>query len=281
MSSPSAPSLRTAGERFWRVVLLASSGLVLAFLVAPIFAIVPLSVNDSQFLTYPMRGLTLHWYDELFRSERWGLSVKNSFFIGTLAALIATVLGTLAAIGLLRWGFRGKAMLTGILLSPMVVPIVIYGVGLSFFFAPLGLTSTYTGIILAHAALGSPFVLVTVTATLSTFDWAMVRAAQSLGAGGWTVFRKVMLPLIAPGVASGALFAFATSFDEVVTILLIGGPQHRTIPREMFSSIRESISPTIAAAATLMTATAIALLLTVEALKRRARRLRAGPQSAA
>lgn len=268
--------LQTRTERVWRMILLVSSGLVLAFLVAPSFAIVPLSVNDSQFLTYPMRGLTLRWYEDLFGSARWGLSVKNSFFIASAAAMLATFLGTLAAIGLQRASFRGKDLLNGMLLSPMVVPIVIYGVGLYFFFAPLGLTSTYTGIILAHAALGSPFVVVTVTATLSTFDWTMVRAAQSLGARPWTIFRKVMLPLIAPGVASGALFAFATSFDEVVTIILIGGP-HRTIPREMFSSIRESISPTIAAAATLMTATAVALLLTLEWLKRRSRRLKAMP----
>lgn len=270
-----ASQIRTPSERIWRVLLLVSAGLVLAFLVAPIFAIIPLSLNDSQFLTYPMRGLTLRWYEDLFGSARWGLSVKNSFFIATTAALLATALGTLAAIGLHRSAFRGKSLLTGLLLSPMVVPIVIYSVGLYFFFAPLGLTSTYTGIILAHAALGSPFVVVTVTATLSTFDWTMVRAAQSLGAAAGTIFRRVMLPLIAPGVASGALFAFATSFDEVITILLIGGPQHRTIPREMFSSIRESISPTIAAAATLMTATAVALLLTLEWLKRRSRRLKA------
>lgn len=264
---------RTPGERCWRLALFVGSGAVLLFLMAPILAVLPLSVNDSQFLSYPLRGFTWRWYDELMNSQRWGLSVRNSFFIGFTSALLATVLGTLAAIGLNIANFRGKAPLTAILLSPMIVPIVIYGVGLYLFFAPLGLTQTYTGLIMAHAALGAPFVVVTVSAVLANFDWRLVRAAQSLGAAPLTVFRRVMLPLLAPGVLSGALFAFAASFDEVVTVLLIGGPQHRTIPREMFSSLRENISPTIAAAAVLMLVTAVTLLLTVEWLKARTERL--------
>ncbi|HEX2885925.1 ABC transporter permease, partial [Vineibacter terrae] len=236
-------------------------------------AVLPLSLNDSQFLAYPLRGFTWRWYEELLGSARWGLSVRNSFFIGIMSALLATVLGTLAAIGLNVSDFRGKTALTAILLSPMVVPVVIYAVGLYLFFAPLGLTQTYTGLIMAHAALGAPFVVVTVSAVLASFDWRLVRAAQSLGANPFTVFRTIMLPLLAPGVFSGALFAFGTSFDEVVTLLLIGGPQHRTMPREMFSSLREDISPTIAAAAALMLVTAVLLLVTVEWLKARTARL--------
>ncbi|TWS96609.1 ABC transporter permease [Reyranella sp. CPCC 100927] len=268
---------RTTGERCWRLALFIGSGAVLLFLITPILAVVPLSFNDSQFLAYPVRGFTWRWYEELLTSQRWALSVRNSFVIGIAAALLASILGTLAAIGLNISDFRGKASLTAVLLSPMVVPVVIYAVGLYLFFAPLGLTQTYTGLIMAHAALGAPFVVVTVSAVLANFDWALVRAAQSLGAHPITVFRTIMLPLLTPGVLSGALFAFATSFDEVVTLLLIGGPQHRTMPREMFSRLREDISPTIAAAAALMLVTAVLLLITVEWLKARTARMTRSP----
>lgn len=270
---------RTTGERIWRIVHYVSCTLIFLFLLAPIFAILPLSFNDSAFLSYPLRGFTWNWYVDLFTSDRWSLSVKNSFFIASLASALATTLGVAAAIGLNIAEFRGKAVLMAVLLSPMIIPIVIYAVGLYLFYGPLGLNQTYTGLILAHAALGAPFVVVTVSAVLANFDWSLVRAAQSLGAAPLTVFRRVMLPLLAPGVFSGALFAFAASFDEVVTVLFVGGPQHRTIPREMFSGLRENISPTIASAATLMLVTAVLLLLTVEWLKERTARMSRAPAS--
>lgn len=182
----------------------------------------------------------------------------------------------MAAVGLARASFRGKGFVTGLVLSPLVVPIVIYAVGLYFFFAPLGLTQSYLGIILAHAALGSPFVVVTVGASLAGFDHNLMRAAASLGAPPLLAFRRVMLPLLLPGVATGALFAFASSFDEVVTVLFLAAPEQRTIPREMFSGLRESLSPIIAAASTVMVVTAMILLAAVEWLKRRAERLRSG-----
>jgi putative spermidine/putrescine transport system permease protein len=152
--------------------------------------------------------------------------------------------------------------------------LVITGVGLYFFFAPLGLSATYTGLILAHTALASPFVVITVSATLQGFDTNLSRASASLGANSVTTFFKVILPLIAPGVASGGLFAFATSFDEVVVVLMIAGPEQRTLPREMFSGIRENISPTITAVATVMILVSIVLLVLLEALRRRNERLR-------
>ncbi|MBL8573029.1 MAG: ABC transporter permease [Hyphomicrobiaceae bacterium] len=267
-----APSTLT--ERVARIALVVSAIAVLVFLVAPILAILPLSVNDSEFLTYPMRGWTTRWYESVFASEKWRLAVMNSFLIGIPATVIATVLGTLASIGLAMADFRGKAAISALILSPLVVPIVIVAVGLYFFFAPLGLTQTYTGLIVAHAALGAPFVVVTVSAALASFDRNLARAAASLGAPPVTVFRRVMLPILAPGVASGALFAFAASFDEVVTVMLLGAPHQRTIPREMFSGLRDSFNPTIAAVATLLTVLAVALLLVVEALRLRAERLK-------
>lgn len=265
---------RTPVEIVARILLVVSASAVLFFLMAPILAILPLSVNDSQFLTYPMRGLTTRWYEQVFTDPKWRLAVQNSFLIGLPATLIATVLGTLASVGLAMAEFRGKAALMTIILSPLVVPIVIVAVGLYFFFAPLGLTQTYTGLILAHAVLGAPFVVVTVSAALAGFDRNLARAGASLGAPPVLVFRRIMLPLIAPGVASGALFAFAASFDEVVTVMLLGAPHQRTIPREMFSGLRESISPSIAAVATILIAFAVALLLAVEWLRARSERLR-------
>jgi len=267
-------SARTRTERWAAVALRVFSIAVLVFLIAPILAILPLSVNDSQFLTYPMRGFTTEWYRAVFASDKWRLAVQNSFLIGVPATLLATVLGTLAAIGLSMADFRGKAALTALMLSPLVVPIVIVAVGLYFFFAPLGLTQTYTGLIVAHAALGAPFVVVTVGAALASFDRDLARAAAGLGAPPHTVFFRVMLPLLRPGVISGALFAFAVSFDEVVTVLLLGAPHQRTIPREMFSGLRDSFNPTIAAVATMLTLLAILLLLAVEWLRARGERLK-------
>jgi putative spermidine/putrescine transport system permease protein len=156
----------------------------------------------------------------------------------------------------------------------MIVPVVIVAVGFYFFFAPLGLTASYTGLIFAHTALGTPFVVITVAATLKGFDDNLARASASLGAAPVTTFFKVILPLIAPGVASGALFAFATSFDEVVVVLMVAGPEQRTLPREMFSGLRENISPTITAVATIMILVSVLMLASLELLRRRNERLR-------
>ncbi|WP_246505966.1 ABC transporter permease [Mesorhizobium silamurunense] len=244
-----------------------TSTLVLIFMVAPILAIMPLSLNDSQFLTYPIRAFTGRWYEELFTSPRWSLAIWNSFLIGISAAVIAVVLGTLAAIGLALSDFKGKRALSTLLISPMIVPVIVFGVGLALFLGPLGLVRNYGSIIAAHAALGTPFVLITVAASMSTFDRTLLRAAASLGASPVYAFYRVTMPIITPGLVSGFVFAFATSFDEVIIIILIGGPEHRTLPREMFSSLRENISPTIAAAATIMTIVAILIVGAIEVLK--------------
>jgi putative spermidine/putrescine transport system permease protein len=265
---------RTTSEKVWTTILWTSSVLVLFFLMAPIIAIMPLSFNGGQFLTYPLQGFSFQWYEEFFTSEVWMRSLRNSFIVGVSATLLATTLGTLASLGLVRATFRGKALIMGILLSPMIVPLVITAVGFYFFFAPLGLTASYTGMILAHTALATPFVVITVSATLQGFDMNLARAGASLGASPTRVFFAIILPLIAPGLASGALFAFATSFDEVVVVLFVAGPEQRTLPREMFSGIRENISPTITAVATILTVLSVGLLSALEALRRRGERLR-------
>lgn len=257
------------------------AGAVLFFLILPIFVIVPLSFNSQPFFTFTPEMLTfqadaysLRWYNEIIENPNWVLAIKNSFIIGIFATIVATVLGTTAAVGLASPEMPFKRSITALLLSPMIVPLIIIAAGMFFFYTRFGLVGTYPGLIIAHAALGVPFVIVTVTATLVGFDRSIYNAALSLGASPLRAFKDVVLPLIRPGVVSGALFAFVTSFDEVVLVLFLAGPDQRTIPRQMFSGLREQINPTILAVATLLVILSIGLLVALELLRRRSERLR-------
>ncbi|MDB5788416.1 ABC transporter permease [Caballeronia mineralivorans] len=256
-------------ERAWYFALRGLAVLTLLYLILPVLAIVPLSFSSSTFLVYPIPGWSLRWYENLIGSAEWRMAAKNSFIVAPSATVVATVLGTLAAIGLTKANFRGKALLMAVLISPMIVPVVVVGVGMYLFFAPLGLANTYIGLILAHASLGVPFVVTTVAATLQGFNYNLVRASLSLGANPVTTFFRITLPVIAPGVISGALFAFATSFDEVVVTLFLAGANQTTLPRQMFTGIRENISPTIAALATILIVFSTGLLLALEWLRGR------------
>ncbi len=255
---------------------LAFCSAVFLFLIAPILVIVPLSFNVEPYFTFTEGMLSLdpeayslRWYRTVAEDPEWLRALANSLVIGFAATALATALGTLAALGLSNPAMPGRSLAMSLLISPMVTPVIISAAGMFFFYSDLGLAQTYPGLILAHTALGTPFVVITVTATLSGFDPNLTRAAASLGAGPLRTFRRVQLPLIAPGVISGALFAFATSFDEVVTVLFIGGLDQRTIPRQMWAGIREQISPAILAVATLLIAFALLLMLVVEWLRRR------------
>jgi putative spermidine/putrescine transport system permease protein len=261
-------------ERIWYYAIRIFCVGVLLGLVLPIFVIIPISFTSDTMLSYPMPGLSLRWFIEFFNSVMWTLSMKNSFIIAFATTFLATALGTLAALGLTMADFPFKGVITGIMIMPMVVPIVISAVGIYFFYAWIGLTSTYIGMILAHTALATPFVVITVTATLQGFNRNQIRAGASLGASPATVFFKITLPQILPGVISGALFAFVTSFDEVIVALFIAGSEQYTLPRQMFAGIREKYNPTIAAVATMMIIVSILLLVTVELLRRRSERLR-------
>ncbi|WP_161958091.1 ABC transporter permease [Azospirillum palustre] len=272
MSANHSP--QTASQRFAWMATIVASTLVFIFLMAPILAIVPLSFSSSTYLTYPLPGLSLRWYEDFLGSARWMNALKNSVIIGVASSMLSMALGTLASLGLAQWKSKWKPLVLAIVLSPMVVPVVITAVGVYFFFAPLGLTGNYLGLILVHTALATPFVVITVSATLQSFDMTLAKAAASLGAPPLLTFRKVILPLILPGLASGALFAFATSFDEVVTVLFLAGPEQRTLPREMFSGIRENISPTITAVAVVLTVISVCMLSTLEILRRRNERLK-------
>jgi putative spermidine/putrescine transport system permease protein len=272
---------RTLGQQIAGIAQAGIAYAVLVFLVAPIAVIVPLSFSSGSFFHYPLPGFSLRWYEDFFTSPFWLFALKNSLFLGSVSASLATVLGTLAAIGLWRANFALRGVILAVLISPMVVPVVIVAVGAYFAFAPLHLTDGFTGLIMVHTALGAPFVVITVLATLSGFDRNLLRAASVCGADPIIAFFRVMLPAILPGIASGAVFAFATSFDEVVVVLLMGGPEQRTLPRQMFAGINDNISLTITAAATLLIAVSTLLMATVGALKRRAAAPRAAAQGAA
>ena len=219
-------------------------------------------------------GYSLEHYRDFFTNPDWQGSLWNSLKIAPVATLISVGLGTLAAIGLSQPHVPFRRAIMAILISPMIVPLIIAAAGMYFFYSRIGLQGTYWGVVLAHAALGIPFVIITVTATLVSFDRSLTRAAASMGAGPVRTFFKVQMPLILPGVVSGGLFAFITSFDEVVVVLFLGAAGQKTLPWQMFTGLREQISPTILAAATVLVAISVLLLATLELLRRRSERLR-------
>ena len=275
------PVYASPHEKVWYYIYRIVCAVILIFLILPIFVIIPLSFNELPYFTFTPEmlafdptGYSTKWYREFFTEDSWRTAVRNSFVIAVSATLISTVLGTLAALGLSRSEIPFKTTLMALLISPMIVPLIISAAGMYFFYTRIGIASTHWGVIIAHAVLGTPFVVITVTATLVGFDHSLTRAAASLGASPIQTFFKVVMPLILPGVVSGALFAFITSFDEVVVVLFVGSVEQRTIPWKMFSGIREEIRPTILAVATLLVCVSILLLTTLELLRRRSERLR-------
>ena len=295
------PPYTSTGEYIWHYVYRGICGLIFLFLILPIIVVLPLSFNVEPYfsfttgmLNFNSEAYSLRWYEDILRNGmsspdepfgwawladtwnngQWIRAIRNSFFIGICATLLSTALGTLAAIGLSRSEMPYRRLIMSILISPMIVPLIITAAGMFYFYSQVHLSQTYLGVIMAHAVLGTPFVIITVTATLVGFDKSLVRASQSLGAGALITFRKVQMPLIIPGVISGGLFAFITSFDEVVAVLFLASPEQRTIPRQMWSGIREQISPTILAVATLLVLLSIILLTVLELLRRRSERLR-------
>lgn len=206
--------------------------------------------------------------------EEWMTPMRNSLRIAPVATLLSVSFGTLAAIGLSQSHVPFKGAIMAILISPMIVPLIISAAGMYFFYSRIGLQGTFMGVVLAHAALGIPFVIITVTATLVGFDRSLTRAAANLGANPVTTFFRIQMPLILPGVISGGLFAFITSFDEVVVVIFVGSAGQQTLPWQMFTGLREQISPTILAAATVLVAISVVLLTVVELLRQRSERLR-------
>lgn len=286
------PAYATAGEVLWHNTFLVICGLIFFFLIAPIVVVLPLSFNAEDFFTFTPKmvaldpdGYSLKHFKDFMSNPDWTRPLKNSFIIAPLATIISVSLGTLAAIGLSQSHVPGRRAIMAILISPMIVPLIISATGMFFFYSKMGIfmedtlgiskdLSGYIKVVLAHSVLGIPFVIITVTATLVGFDRSLTRAAANMGAGPVRTFFKVQMPLILPGVISGALFAFITSFDEVVVVLFVGTASQKTLPWQMFIGLREQISPTILAVAAVLVAFSIVLLTTVELLRRRSERLR-------
>lgn len=275
------PAHATPFDRLWHVLFLGLCGGFLLFLIAPILVIVPLSFNAHAYFSFSEGMLTLdpaaysfRWYRAVAGSDIWRDAILNSVAIAAVSTAIATLLGTLAALGLARADLPGRNTIMALLISPLIVPLIITGAGIYFVYAKLGLVGSFAGVVLAHAALGAPFVVITVTATLAGFDRSLSRAGASLGGNPVTVFRRITAPLILPGIASGAVFAFGNSFDEIIVVLFIGSVHQQTVPRQMWSGLREELSPAILAVATILVAMSVLLLIAVELLKRRSARLR-------
>ncbi|MBO9395390.1 ABC transporter permease [Shimia sp. R9_1] len=275
------PPYATTGQRVWYYSFRVICGLIFFFLIAPIMVVIPLSFNAQDFFTFTKEmlsfdpeGYSLKHYRDFFGNPDWQDALWNSVKIAPAATLLSVSLGTLAAIGLSQPHVPFRRAIMATLISPMIVPLIISAAGMYFFYSRMGLAGTYWGVVLAHAALGIPFVIITVTATLVGFDHSLTRAAASMGANPVTTFYRIQMPLILPGVISGALFAFITSFDEVVVVIFVGSAKQQTLPWQMFTGLREQISPTILAVATILVAISIALLTTVELLRRRSERLR-------
>lgn len=250
----------TLTARLFRFGLLALAWAVLLFLMVPVLAVIPLSFNSEPFLSYPLTGVSLRWYEAVLSSPQWMAALKSSVIVGVATVLIATPLGTLAAFGLVRKRMPQAQLLMGLLLLPMALPVVVVALALYIFLTRLGLANSYVGLIVAHCVLATPFVLVSVTASLAGFDFTQVRAGASLGARPLRVFFLVTLPQIAPGVATGAIFAFITSWDEVVVALFVAGPGQRTLPRQMFAGLREQLDPSIMVVATIMIVISVLLV---------------------
>lgn len=263
-----------------RAALAGLAGMVLLFLVLPVAIVFPLSLSSGSYLSFPPPGWSLRWYAAFFGSTSWTGAALTSMEVAVPVTALSVLLGTPAAVGLSRGGFPGKRAVEALVLSPLVVPGIIVAIGAFFAYARYGLVGHPVALVLAHTCLAAPFVVVNVSSALAGVDKRLEQAAQSLGASPLAAFRQVTLPLIAPGVAAGAVFAFITSFDELLAALFLSGAGAVTLPRRMFDEIRYDLDPTIAAASSLLILLTTALLATAELLRRRTERLRSRPFAA-
>lgn len=247
-------------RRLW---LYAVGALVLAFLIAPILVVVPMSFSASDFLEFPPRQFSLRWYADFFSSEEWVSALSRSFQAGVLTAVVSVPLGLAAAYGLQQHSSKLASFIRGALMAPMIAPVIVVAIGIFYLYAQLGLVNTLLGLVLAHSVLAVPFVLLTMTSGLDQFDPNQEKVARTLGATRFTAFRTVTFPQIRPFVLASALFAFITSFDEVVIALFISRGNASTLPRKMFSSLRDELSPTISAISTLLIGMSLLVALVI------------------
>lgn len=259
---------RLLGRRFF---LSFYAILLSGFLLVPLLIIVPLSFTDAQSFAFPPTGWSTRWYERFFADPLWWRSLINSAQIAAQVMLLATALGTMAAIGLSRRRSRLAGLLNGFLLAPQIIPVVVLAFGIFAVFLQWRLQGTVAGFVLAHTVLAIPLVLIPILARLRSFDRNMERAAASLGASGFTTFRLVTIPLIAPGIFTGMIFAFAISFDETVIALFLSSARLRTLPVRMYESVTVEVDPTIAAASTLILLVTFILLAISQLVQKRRR----------
>ena len=258
-----------ARARLWLYTL---SGLVIAFLVVPVLIVIPLSFSSSTLLEFPPRAYSLRWYTALFGSIEWRDAAWMSLKVAVLTTIVATPVGTAAAYGLHLGGFRATGILRMLILAPLLVPVILTAVGIFYVYALLGLNNTLIGLVLAHTMLALPFVVVSISAGLRSYDMAQERVARSLGAPWLRAFWSITLPQIRLPVMSGALLAFISSFDEVIVSFFISGGEYSTLPRRMFNALRDQIEPTIAAISTILVVLSVATVAALEMTRRPARR---------
>ncbi len=277
-SMPTTETPRARGARpkpsFATVVLWVLVAIILCYLIFPVFVVVPVSFSSAKYLQFPPPGWSLQWYQNYLERPGWVPATFVSIRVAVITTILATTLGTAASLALVRGRFPGKSAINSFIVSPLVVPGIIVAIGIYFFYAQVRLVGNPLGLALAHTALALPFVVTNVTATLHGFDERLEYAAMNLGANRWQTFWRVTLPLIRPGVFAGALFAFITSFDELIVALFVSGTGAVTLPRKMWDSLRQEIDPTIAAVSTVLIAISVILLFAVEMLRQRSERSR-------
>jgi putative spermidine/putrescine transport system permease protein len=237
-------------------------------LLLPTLIVIPMSFSAAEMLVFPPPGFSLRWYANYLASPEWRGATLNSIVVALGAAVLATILGTLAALALARHRVPGAGLVRTLFLLPIIVPSIVTAVAIYRVFSQVGLASTIPGLILAHALLGLPFVVINVSAVLQKMDWRIEQAARSLGAGPRRAFITVTLPMIAPGILAGALFALLTSFDEVVVALFLSGIGAVTLPVQMWSGIRFEINPTVAAVSVLLVLVSTTVFAAFAALRR-------------
>jgi ABC-type spermidine/putrescine transport system permease subunit II len=251
-----------------RFVLWALAGLLMVFLIAPIVVIVITSFNGTPYMEFPPRSVSLRWYANFFTSARWYDTALLSLRVALMTMIAATVLGTAAAIGIVRGSFPGRRALEAFFVSPMVVPIVVIALGFYFLFSEYRLLDTSLALFLGHTVIATPLVIIIVRAALQTTNPAMEFAARSLGANFWRSLWYVTLPSVRAAIGSAAAFAFLISFDDVVIAVFVAGPSSTTLPKRMWESIRFEIDPTLTAISSLLTGLAVIVLVAVELLRR-------------
>jgi putative spermidine/putrescine transport system permease protein len=258
-----------ASGRSWTIFVRVSAALVFAFMLLPLLVLIPVSLTSGTLLVLPTPGYSLRWYQDVFHNPIWLNALRNSLIIASITTVVAVALGTAAAIGIWRLAPKVRGIALAVISVPIVTPAVIAAVAMFIFHASVGLGGSMTSIVLGHITISAPFVVIAVLSSLDVFDNRLMLAAASLGAPPPKAFWHVMLPIITPGIVSGAIFAFLTSFDEIVLVLFLGSPSVRTLPQELFSGIREQMSPSVTVIANMLIVVATAAIIAVELLRRR------------